>query len=87
VSCPLCEAKDSAADDASGDASNVHDASGEAATCTGQAPLCFGNDVTHCCGNDPAGSASCNGGEWMCGSALAPGCNGSSCLLQDAGPG
>jgi hypothetical protein len=79
VSCPICDAgtKDSAPGDASGDA----------ATCSGTAPLCFGNDTNHCCGNDPAGSASCSGGEWMCGSSLAPGCNGTSCLLHDAGPG
>jgi|CZKU01.1.fsa_nt_gi hypothetical protein len=79
VSCPICGAgtKDS----------GTEDASSEAGTCTGTAPLCFGNDTSHCCGNDPAGSASCNGGEWMCGSSLAPGCNGTSCLLHDAGPG
>lgn len=58
----------------------------DAGTCTGTAPLCFGADVTMCCGHDPAGSAQCIGGAWKCGSAAAPGCNGQSCTAPaDAG--
>ncbi len=63
------------------------DASGDSAACTGTAPLCFGSDTSVCCGNDPSGSAVCSGGAWKCGSAPAPGCDGTSCLAQDAGPG
>jgi hypothetical protein len=67
---------------------------GADAACSGTAPLCFGGNITFCCGNDPAGAAVCSGGAWMCGSAPAPGCNGISCLLppdagdagSDAGP-
>jgi hypothetical protein len=51
-------------------------------SCTGTAPNCFGNDVQGCCGQDPAGQATCQSGQWMCGSAVAPGCNGKSCLSQ-----
>jgi hypothetical protein len=77
AACAMCDAgPDSAADDASGDA----------ATCTGTPPLCFGNNSSLCCGNDPSGSAACLGGVWMCGSASAPGCNGTSCL-QDTSDG
>ena len=78
VACIICDA---------GTTDAAADAPAEASTCTGTAPLCFGNDVTRCCGNDPAGPAVCTGGAWMCGSAPAPGCNGMtgpSCLLQDA---
>jgi hypothetical protein len=59
---------------------------GSSGGCVGTAPLCFGSDVQMCCGNDPAGSAVCQGGQWTCGGAPAPGCNGTSCLAQDAGP-
>lgn len=81
VICPRCDlfdagVGDSAVYDASGDASS------DASTCTGSAPLCFGNDATRCCGNDPAGSATCSNGQWLCGSAPAPGCNGVSCVLE-----
>jgi hypothetical protein len=55
-------------------------------SCSGTAPLCFGNDVHLCCGNDPEGSAVCRAGQWTCGTAPAPGCNGTSCLAHDAGP-
>ena len=55
------------------------------AGCEGAAPSCFGNDVARCCGNDPAGPATCVAGAWMCGDAPAPGCNGTSCLAFDAG--
>ncbi len=51
-----------------------------AAGCTGTAPNCFGNDSTHCCGQDPSGPAVCRGGAWMCGPAPAPGCSGTSCV-------
>jgi len=44
-------------------------------TCMGSAPLCFGNDDTQCCGQDPSGSAVCVGGQWLCGMAAAPGCD------------
>jgi hypothetical protein len=53
--------------------------------CKGTAPLCFGNNIHLCCGNDPSGSAVCRAGEWKCGTAPAPGCDGTSCLLRDAG--
>jgi hypothetical protein len=87
--CVVCDAgtTDSAAGDAAGEASTVHDASGDSTTCTGTPPLCFGSNASLCCGNDPSGPAACSGGAWMCGSAPAPGCNGTSCVLQDAGPG
>jgi hypothetical protein len=78
VSCVAC--------DAGVDATGT-DASGDAATCTGTRPNCFGNDSNLCCGNDPSGPATCSNGAWMCGSAPAPGCDGTSCLLHDAGPG
>jgi hypothetical protein len=79
IACAVCDAgtMDSAA----------YDASGDAATCSGTRPNCFGSNSSLCCGNDPSGQASCNGGAWMCGAVPAPGCNGTSCLLQDAGPG
>jgi hypothetical protein len=70
VACPVC-----VRDDASVDAP-----SDDAAACAGSAPLCFGNDATRCCGNDPAGRATCSAGHWLCGSAPAPGCNGASCV-------
>ena len=50
--------------------------------CDGTAPNCFGSDTNFCCGNDPSGRAACVAGAWMCGSSLAPGCNGRSCLLR-----
>jgi hypothetical protein len=49
--------------------------------CTGSAPPCFGDNLAMCCGQDPAGRATCQGGLWMCGGAEAPGCNGISCIL------
>jgi len=55
--------------------------------CTGSAPPCFGNNSQGCCGQDPSGLATCQSGTWMCGSAVAPGCNGVSCLFPDGGPG
>jgi hypothetical protein len=76
-----CIQCDAGVDAASGDASS------DSGTCTGAAPSCFGNNSSACCGQDPSGSAVCSGGAWMCGSVPAPGCNGTSCLLRDAGPG
>jgi hypothetical protein len=66
---------------------NTGDAGGDGSGgCVGTAPNCFGNDTSMCCGQDPAGTAQCVGGAWKCGSADAPGCNGTSCLAQqDAG--
>jgi hypothetical protein len=58
---------------------------GGGSTCTAPAPNCFGNDDSTCCGQDPSGPATCVGGDWMCGSAKAPGCNGTSCLHGDDG--
>jgi len=55
--------------------------------CIGAAPACFGNDLSSCCGQDPGGSATCTSGKWMCGASAAPGCNGTSCLLQNADGG
>jgi hypothetical protein len=55
---------------------------GTGSGCQGQAPLCFGSDVQKCCGNDPAGSATCENGEWSCSGAAAPGCNGTQCTDQ-----
>jgi hypothetical protein len=90
VACIQCDAaiSDSPAGDASGDASTdgSGDSSTDAATCTGTRPNCFGNDTSRCCGNDPSGPATCSAGAWTCGTAPAPGCNGTSCL-QEAGPG
>lgn len=54
-------------------------------TCSGAAPNCFGGDSSACCGQDPSGVASCVGGQWMCGAAPAPGCNGTSCILPSDG--
>jgi hypothetical protein len=53
--------------------------------CIGTPPNCFGNDLTACCGQDPSGVATCQGGRWMCGSVAAPGCNGTSCFGGDGG--
>src|ERR1700722_6214104 len=56
-------------------------------SCAGTAPSCFGGNSSSCCGQDPAGPATCESGKWMCGSAEAPGCNGKSCVLEgDSGP-
>jgi hypothetical protein len=68
---------DAGAADAGGDASKRI---GEG--CAGPTLLCFGSDATKCCGKDPAGSAVCVGGSWMCGNAPAPGCNGTSCMAS-----
>jgi hypothetical protein len=71
------------AGDAAGDSGPGNDT---ATRCTGTAPLCFGNNLSQCCGQDPAGDATCENGVWMCGGAAAPGCNGNSCLNPpDAG--
>jgi hypothetical protein len=51
----------------------------QTANCTGSAPFCYGSDLQSCCGGDPAGNATCQGGQWTCGRAGAPGCNGTSC--------
>ncbi len=77
----VCIQCDAGMDAASGDASS------DSGTCTGTAPSCFGNNSSACCGQDPSGPAVCSGRAWMCDSAPAPGCNGTSCLLKDAGPG
>jgi hypothetical protein len=70
------------------DAKGSHDASREAmGGCAGTAPNCFGNDLASCCGQDPSGPATCSGGEWMCGTAVAPGCNGESCSAPEDGGG
>jgi hypothetical protein len=53
--------------------------------CSGDAPSCFGNDTSSCCGQDPAGTAVCTDGQWLCGGAAAPGCDGTSCLALDGG--
>jgi hypothetical protein len=75
-----------AIDAAGGDASETADADTDAGGCSGTAPNCFGGDITMCCGQDPSGTAQCVDGVWKCGSADAPGCNGTSCLApQDAG--
>jgi hypothetical protein len=92
--CMQCDAStpDGPAADAAGDGPTsdgsipdapLDDAPTDGPMCTGQAPLCFGSNTSSCCGNDPSGVAVCRGGAWMCGSAPAPGCNGTSCL-QDA---
>jgi hypothetical protein len=47
--------------------------------CVGTTPDCFGTDPSACCGKDPLTVATCNGTVWMCGSAAAPGCNGTTC--------
>jgi hypothetical protein len=84
--CPDAGTTDAGGD--AGDAGHAGDA-GDAgdAGCTGTRPNCFGNDVTKCCGQDPSGPASCVGGAWECGTAPAPGCNGTSCLALDASAG
>jgi hypothetical protein len=66
-------------------ASCVHSADGGLA-CIGTPPSCFGDDVQSCCSQDPSGSATCDGGQWRCGGAVAPGCSGASCIGQGAGP-
>jgi hypothetical protein len=53
--------------------------------CIGNAPNCFGSDQQTCCGQDPSGVATCQNSRWMCGSAPAPGCTGTTCVLGDAG--
>jgi hypothetical protein len=53
--------------------------------CVGSAPNCFGNDAQGCCGHDPSGVATCQGGQWMCGGAGAPGCNGTPCIAPSDG--
>jgi hypothetical protein len=69
-------------------------------SCIGTAPNCFGSDSQACCGaqrpnvatcacdpTDPAGSA-CTVRHWMCGTAAAPGCDGTPCAsLTDSGSG
>jgi hypothetical protein len=70
-------------------AAGADGAGGENATsgCTGAPPLCFGNDTSKCCGNDPAGQAVCQGEQWTCFGAAAPGCNGDRCTdLFACGP-
>jgi hypothetical protein len=64
-----------------GDAGDAGDAAD--AGCAGTAPNCFGNDAQMCCGQDPSGPASCVGDAWRCGTAPAPGCNGTSCFALD----
>lgn len=54
--------------------------------CIGTPPECYGNDLQSCCSQDPAGPATCEGGQWRCGGAAAPGCSGTSCVSQTAGP-
>jgi hypothetical protein len=76
---------ESSAGETSTDGPSDSAASDGSGSCTGQAPNCFGNDLHHCCGQDPAGPATCVNGQWMCGSAGAPGCNGTNCLFPDAG--
>jgi hypothetical protein len=79
---------DASATDAAGDATDTGDAKDAAdAVCTGTRPNCFGNDVQMCCGQDPAGPASCVGGVWRCGTAPAPGCDGTSCFALDGSSG
>jgi hypothetical protein len=53
--------------------------------CIGTPPNCFGNDVQSCCGQDPSGPATCQGGQWRCGGAVAPGCSGVSCIGTGGG--
>jgi hypothetical protein len=55
-------------------------------SCVGAPPLCRGQDPAACCEQDPAGFATCSGGEWLCfGTIPAPGCNGQSCFLGIGG--
>jgi hypothetical protein len=68
-----------------GDASEAGDAADGG--CTGTAPNCFGSDTQLCCPPDPSGPASCIGGAWRCGTAPAPGCNGTSCFALDGSTG
>jgi hypothetical protein len=79
---------DASVPDAEAGATNVGVDAGDAggasdAGCAGTAPNCFGNDAQTCCGQDPSGRASCVAGAWRCGTAPAPGCNGTSCLALD----
>src|SRR5581483_576216 len=71
----------------SGDGGSNADAGTGDGGCTGTPPNCFGNDVQTCCGQDPSGPASCVAGAWLCGTAAAPGCNGTSCLALDGSSG
>jgi hypothetical protein len=55
-------------------------------SCAGAPPLCLGQDLAACCEQDPAGFATCKGGQWLCFETIpAPGCNGQSCLLEIGG--
>lgn len=54
--------------------------------CIGSPPSCYGDDVQSCCSQDPSGSATCEGGQWRCGGAVAPGCSGTSCVGNQGGP-
>lgn len=49
-------------------------------------PECYGTDDTQCCVQGGTGPATCVGGQWMCGTAMPSGCNGTPCA-QDAGDG
>jgi hypothetical protein len=53
--------------------------------CIGTPPNCYGSDVQSCCSQDPSGPATCEGGQWRCGSAVAPGCSGTSCIAPQGG--
>jgi hypothetical protein len=70
---PDANAGDARGDSASADAANDGGCPSETSA------LCFGQSSQGCCGQDPEGPATCVGGVWMCGSAPAPGCNGTSC--------
>lgn len=63
-----------------GGAGQAGDGAGGAVECAGQAPNCFGADLQTCCGQDPAGPATCENGQWLCFGVAAPGCNGQSCI-------
>jgi hypothetical protein len=75
-----------AAPEAGDDAEGVPQDAGTdaAATCDGAAPLCFGEDTSQCCPQDPLMTAACHDGAWMCGAAPAPGCNSKSCFHDAA---
>jgi hypothetical protein len=61
----------------------AHDGSSSEASegdpgCTGATPACHGSSANGCCTHDPV-DASCVNGQWVCGTALPPGCDGIFC--------
>jgi sulfatase modifying factor 1 len=70
-----------------GESGAIGSAGGTDVGCGDTAPNCFGSDVQQCCESSGVGRATCQNGQWICsGVALAPGCNGNSCLPPSPPP-